>query len=141
MKLTDFHKGIDINSPIKELRALPARKGSESIEGIGSIIILPMAKKYGLHRSGYKYMDFVGCADNMAYCRLSGCSDVIHLGGFIGSNNPDWVKDSRILPGNWSIDCLPGNGLLRIFTHHELIIGAALSSFEVFHTQRTQTEA
>ncbi len=140
MKLTDFHKGIDINSPIKELRALPTRKWSESIEGIDSIVILPLAKKHGLHRSGYRYMDFVGCSADMAYCRLSGCSDVICLGGLTGRNNPDWVTDSRTLPSKWSIDCLPGNGLLRIFTHHELIIGAALSSFEVLHTQGAQPE-
>ncbi len=141
MKLTDFHKGIDINSSIKELRALPARKWSESIEGIDSIIILPLTKKHGFYNSGYyRYMDFVGCAADRAYCRLSGCSDVIHLGGIAGSNNPDWVKDQRTLPSNWSIDCLLENGLLRIFAHHELIIGAALPSFEVFHTQGTQTE-
>lgn len=134
-RLTEFGEGIPMDSPIEALRALPHRPWDMDIEGINSILILPAEDGEELHDSGYRCMDFVACSHERAHCLLSGCSDVIHIGGISGFNNPDWVnqpKGKRAKTASWSIDCLPRNGLLRLFSHNgELIVGTALSSFEV----------
>ena len=133
--ITEFGEGINRDSPVKALRELPSRKWGQPVEGITSILILPQTKKFGLHDSGYRFMDFVACNKGTAYCLLSGYSDVAHLGGIGGFNNPNWVNDKIVNRGNWSIDCLPGNGLLQIFANADLSVGEALSSFEIFHSQ------
>lgn len=135
--VTEFSAGIPVDSPIKELRLLPHREWLEDIEGITSILIMPQTKKYGLHDSGYRCMDFAACHYETAHCLLSGCSDVINLGGIGGFNNPNWLQDHETFAGNWSIDCLPNNGLLRIFAHKEIRVGVAISSFEIYHLQTT----
>ena len=91
---------------------------------------------YGMHDSGYRCMDFIAIKDNVAFCRLSGCSDVIHLDG-IGGYGKDWYKKyekvpSRVPVHSWNIDCLPTSGLLRIWCRGKLEAGAALSSFDIF---------
>ena len=131
--IISFGDGIDADSPIAKLRALPHRDWMEPIRGITGLIILPQTKKYGLHDSGFRCMDFAAVHYSKAYCLLSGCSDVVHLGGIGGWNNPKWLDDKKTIAGNWSIDCLPNNGLLQIFARGELIVGEALSSFEVWH--------
>jgi len=64
-------------------------------------------------------LDFVATKDEAPICRVSGVSDVLHLGG---------------IGGEFHIDCLPKSGLLRVFGRgtDKLIAGAALSSFELF---------
>lgn len=93
----------------------------------------------GLHDSGYRCMDFVAVKNNKPLCLLSGCSDVIHIDG-IGGYGKDWLKKygtvpTTIPPSNWSIDCLPKSGLLRLFAR-EITCGGALSSLEVYTTTK-----
>lgn len=82
-------------------------------------------------------MDFVAVKDGKCLCRLSGCSDVIHIGGIGGFNQTDWAEryqgvPSNIPPVGWSIDCLKKSGLLRLFTTEKLTVGMALSSFAIY---------
>ena len=133
--ITEFSDGIPADSPATELRGLPHRNWQEDIDGISSIIIVPATKRSGLHDSGYRCMDFAACHYGKAYCLLSGCSDVIHIGGIGGYNTDrwmekDWPRD-RAKRASWSIDCLPNSGLLQIFTDCGLSVGTALSSFEI----------
>ena len=90
-----------------------------------SIVVVPRDTK---HDSGYRMMDFVLVADgDVPICRVTGGSDVIHLGGVLAMAG----KNGSASP--WSIDCLPTSGLLRVFApYHELSIGLPMSSFEVF---------
>jgi len=99
-----------------------------------SIIILPLKE---MHDSGYRCMDFVAVKDNKAVCRLSGCSDVIHIDGIAGLGK-DWLKKygtvpKTVPPAGWSIDCLPKSGLLRLWPQSMRVsCGPALGSFEAF---------
>jgi len=104
---------------VEEFLQLKRREWDEDIGGFDSLIILP---RDTLHDSGYLCMDFVAVKDGKPLCRLSGCSDVLHIGGIGGSSHRC----------DWSIDCLPTSGLLRMFCHRKLRCGVALSSFEVF---------
>lgn len=107
----------------KELEALPQREYQEDIGEFDSLIILPTQQ---MHDSGFRCMDFVAVKENIPFCRLSGCSDVIHLDGiFANGNIPTPLK-------GWSIDCLKESGLLRLFSYAKLKAGPALSSFELF---------
>jgi hypothetical protein len=153
---------------VEEFRRLPSRKSwNEDIGPIDSLIILPADVSYlkvwlywiwnflskfialepmevydidGLHDSGYRCMDVVAVRDDTPICRLSGCSDVIHLGG-IGGYGENWVKKygkvpDGIPPVAWSLDCLPKSGLLRLFTGGDITVGPALSSFSVYSKER-----
>lgn len=117
----------------KELDSLPERGWNEDIGEFDSLIILPLR---GLHESGFRKMDFVAVKDNTPFCRLSGCSDVIHIDGIGGRG--EWRGEggipSSVIPKGWSIDCLKKSGLLRLFCAYSCSIkaGLALSSFEVF---------
>jgi len=129
---------MDINEMTrKEFEAVPSREWNEDIGEFVSLVILPSRH---IHDSGYRCMDFVACNKDGPIKRLSGCSDVIHIGG-IGGYNTDCVPfPNKIDPTRWSIDCLPKSGLLRIFTHgifthRKLTVGPALSSFDVYSTR------
>ena len=131
--ISEYGAGMPADSPAHELRKLPERGWQDEVCGITSIVIIPANKKGGLHDSGYRVMDFAACHYGKAYVLLSGCSDVIHLGGISGYNNRDWYKDGhRVRRGPWSIDCLPKSGLLQIFCGGEIEVGCALSSFEMY---------
>lgn len=137
MNITDFGEGIDANSPVKLIRQLPHRQWDGTITGVTDVVIVPRTKRDGLHDSGYRVMEVAAGRYGRLYCLLTGCSDVIHLGGISGYNNRKWYETrnikERTIPASWSIDCLPNNGLLRIFSHgHDLDPGCALSSFELF---------
>jgi len=122
----------------KDFEALPHREWNDDIGTFHSMVILPGRIK-NMHDSGYRTMDFVATKDGKAICRLSGCSDVIHIEGIGGmgkyvmnSNmgNGYWLGD---LSHGWSIDCLPKSGLLQLFPGSgSMTVGTALSSFEVF---------
>lgn len=90
-----------------------------------------------LHDSGYRRLDFVAIKGGESICRLSGCSDVIHLDG-IGGYGHDWVKKYRgvptlIPPSGWNMDCLAKSGLLRLWPDsNRMLCSSALSSFEIF---------
>lgn len=119
----------------KALEALPHRRWDEDIGEIHSLVILPSRRK---HESGYRCLDFVAVRDGVPICRLSGCSDVINLDG-IGGYNPRYSRiGTNAVPGAWAIDCLP-NGLLQIWnTHGPMVVGPALSTFEVFACPRKE---
>ena len=111
----------------KEFEVLPYRDKDRPIV-FDSLVILPGRAK-DLHNSGYRYMDFVAVIRNCPLCRLSGHSDALHIDG-IGS----WrrVQDT---PPNWTIDCLPKSGLLRIWPGpYKMTCGPALSNFEIYCT-------
>lgn len=119
----------------KEILSVPQRKWDEDIGYFNTLIIVPTRR---MHDSGYRCMDFVACKDGQPIRRLSGCSDVVHLGG-IGGYNRNYLKDGftgipqTIVPIGWNIGCLKKSGLLQIFTHGHLYAGTALSSFELYH--------
>ena len=104
----------------KELESLPYReKWSKPVECYG-IILYPSRK---LHDSGYRLLDFIALDKEMKpICKLSGCSDVIHLDG-IGAR----ISGNKT---SWQIDCLP-NGLFRLWCGKKLTAKSALSSFEL----------
>jgi hypothetical protein len=117
----------------KEFEAVPYRDdwGVEVI--CDSLVILPSRR---LHDSGYRAMDFIAIKGGKPLCRLSGCSDVIHING-IGGHGHRWLERygtvPKLVPAHgWSIDCLPKSGLLHIFCDKKIICGSALSSFEIF---------
>jgi hypothetical protein len=124
----------DINNCTKkEFESLPKREWGEDIGEFDSLIILPTRHT---HDSGYRCMDFVAVKREKAICRLSGCSDVIHIDGIGGFG--EWEGDipTLIPPKEWCVDCLKKSGLLRIFSGYKLKCGAALSSFELFATRK-----
>jgi hypothetical protein len=131
-----FMKKFEINKWTKrQLRRLPSRGWNEDIGEFDSLVILPTKR---MHDSGFRIMDFVAVKDNKPICKLSGCSDVLHIDGIGGYGN--WNLGKRIPksipPKGWSIDCLERSGLLRLFSDGELTVGAALSSFEIFSKER-----
>jgi len=116
----------------KELESLPERGWNEDIGEFDSLIILPLR---GMHESGFRKMDFVAVKENTPFCRLSGCSDVIHIDGIGGYG--EWRGGgipSSVIPKGWSMDCLKKSGLLRLFCAYSCNLKAnpALSSFEIF---------
>ena len=121
----------------KEFEALPIREWNEDIGEFDTLVILPTRR---LHDSGFRCMDFIAIKEGTPICRLSGCSDVIHING-IGGYGFKWLEKygkcpDKIKPTDWSIDCLKTSGLLRIFTHGKLRAGEALSSFELFSIKK-----
>lgn len=128
----------------KEFEALPTPKSytNEEIGEVDSLVILP--EKYN-HDSGWRSMSFVTIQNGVPTYRISGCSDVINLGGIGGYNfqgMSDFISTNRIesqtVPNaDWHIDCLPVSGLLRIFSgKYKLYVGASLSDFELFYKEK-----
>lgn len=117
----------------KDFDALPQRQWNENIGEFDTLVIMPTRR---IHDSGYRCMDFVAVRDEIPICRLSGCSDIIHING-IGGFGDNWVDKYKTVPKlippiGWSIDCLKTSGLLRLFSGRKLTAGNALSSFEIF---------
>lgn len=121
-------KELNVNSMTrKDFMNLPCREWSEDIGKFTNLIILPTKHK---HDSGFACMDFVACFHDSPICRLSGCSDVINIGG-IGA--PILDNSFNTLKASVNIDCLFKSKLLRLFIHkYKLTCGSALSSFELF---------
>lgn len=122
----------------KEFEALPTPKSytNEEIGEVDSLVILP-EKHY--HDSGWRCMSFVTIQNGVPTYRISGCSDVIHLGGIGGHNfkSIDRIKSQTVPNADWHIDCLPVSGLLRIFSgNYKLFVGASLSDFELFYKEK-----
>jgi hypothetical protein len=122
----------------KEFEALPRPDSFwNNIGEVDSLVILPCKRR---HDSGYRCMEFVAIQNGEPTYLLSGCSDVINLGGIGGYNvsKNDIEKystrvKSQVVPVNdWSIDCLPVSGLPRLFCRRKMIVGASISSFEVY---------
>ena len=120
----------------KEFESLPSPTSytNEEIGEVDSLVILPTKH---IHDSGWKCMSFVTIQKNKPTYIVSGCSDVIHLGGIGGTNNrykfSERVNSNLVQNADWHIDCLPVSGLLRIFSsRYKLYVGASLSSFELY---------
>lgn len=122
----------------KEFEALPRPNcfTNQEIGEVDCLIILPQKHR---HDSGYRCMSFVTIQNNKPTYIISGCSDVIHLGGIGGYNCQkagailsERMTTKKIPIIEWSMDCLPVSGLLRIFCNKKIYIGASLSSFEIF---------
>jgi len=144
-----------------EFYALPCRRFTEDIGKFDSLVILPAracnddfedeneftevvvdrmesGKNTHLHDSGLRLMDFVAVNEDNPICRLSGCSDVLHIEGTIEGNSPvEHIYHKRL----WTIDCLPESGLLRLFANFaKLKVGQALSNFEVCSLEEEKTK-
>lgn len=128
----------------KEFEALPTPNSytNQDIGEVDSLVILP-ERHY--HDSGYRCMSFVTIQNGIPTYKISGCSDVIHLGGIGGYNNGVTTRteflnrlNSSLVPNaDWHIDCLPVSGLLRIFSgKYKLYVGASLSSFELYFKEK-----
>jgi hypothetical protein len=117
----------------KEFESLPRPKSytNQEIGEVDCLIILPC--KYR-HESGYRCMQFVTIQNGKPTYIVSGCSDVICLCGIDGRNTPigGRIVCNDVSNIRWKIDCLPTSGLLRLFADKRIVIGASLSSFEIF---------
>lgn len=122
----------------KEFEALPIPTSytNKEVGEVDSLIILPQKHR---HDSGYRCMSFITIQNGKPTYKISGCSDVIHFGGIGGFNCQkvstilsERMNTKKIPIVEWSIDCLPVSGLLRIFCNKKIYIGASLSSFEIF---------
>ena len=126
----------------KEFETLP-RPNSFTNQEIGEVdclIILP--QKYR-HDSGYRCMSFVTIQNDKPTYSISGCSDVINLGGIGGFNCEkvsttlsERIKTGTVPRVDWKMDCLPVSGLLRIFCRNGMYVGASVSSFEIYFKER-----
>lgn len=128
----------------KEFLSLPEPESytNKDIGEVDSLVILP-ERHY--HDSGYRCMSFVTIQNGVPTYRISGCSDVINLGGIGGYNfqgvsdcdSSNRIKSQTVPNANWHIDCLPVSGLLRIFSgKYKLYVGASLSDFELFYKEK-----
>lgn len=122
----------------KEFLSLPEPESftNKDIGEVDSLVILP-ERHY--HDSGYRCMSFVTIQNGIPTYKISGCSDVIHLGGIGGHNikSTDRIKSQTVPNADWHIDCLPVSGLLRIFSgNYKLFVGASLSDFELFYKEK-----
>jgi len=118
----------------KQFDELPYRQDTFESVTCDCIVILPGCVK-DMHDSGYRCMDFVAVRKNEPVCRLSGCSDVIHIDGISGMGDA-FMKTgafpTMVKPKSWNIDCLAKSGLLRLWCgHYQVRCGAGLSSFEL----------
>lgn len=130
------HKGLS-DMTRAEFEAVPGPTVEDwrrDIKDFDSLVILPSRR---LHDSGYRAMAFIACKGEKPVIKLAGGSDVIHING-IGGFGYNWSErygtcPSAIPPISWSIDCLKTSGLLRLFSHGNLIAeGGGYSSFQVF---------
>ena len=90
-------------------------------------------------------MTFVAVKKDKPVCLMSGCSDVLHING-IGGFGYNWLEKysacpKTVPPTEWSIDCLPKSGYLRIFCgSRKMRAGVACSSFEVFSLPKEEVK-
>lgn len=121
----------------KEFEQLPYPEDFHNDIGeVDSLIILPTRRK---HDSGFRCMEFVTIQNGKPTYRISGCSDIIHIGGIGGYNSlqaddeySERIRNRRTKVTGWRIDCLPTSGLLRIFCGHKLIAGSSTSDFQLY---------
>lgn len=120
----------DLNDyTLEELLSVPDMEWNEIRNDFDSLILVPTEQ---VHDTGFRCMEFVGCIGETPVAKMSGCSDIVHIGGIGGFNK--FPIGSRIIPVGWSIDCLNKTGLMRLFVDptHKLENSSALSSFEIF---------
>lgn len=96
-------------------------------------VIIPTKRK---HESGWNCIEVVGCIGCEPICKLTGCSDVLHING-MGGYGYNWLEKynrvpDKVEPKGFKIDCLPC-GYLRIFcVGNKFVLDNALSDFEIF---------
>lgn len=98
-------------------------------EPFHSIIIVPTEE---IHDSGFVCMKFILADGAKLVGVVGGWSDVINING-IGGYGKDFrtAITTRMVPCvDWSIDCLPESGCLRLFSHKKCEISSIGSSFE-----------
>lgn len=108
---------------LEEFLQVPHRESfDKNIGEFNSLVLIPTDD---IHDSGYRCMEFVACIEQDAIVRLSGCSDIVHVGKML-------ISKGEITPG-WSIDCLPKSGLLRLYKIGlgKMVCGPDVSSFFV----------
>ena len=118
----------------RDFEELPYRESWDEEVECSSLVVLPSRR---LHDSGYRCMAFVLCQENIAFMRVGGGSDVVHIEGIGGFgylwHEREGAQRFMLPPSGWSIDCLKKSGLLRLFPmSHRLMVGASLSSFEIW---------
>lgn len=124
---------------VEQFKALPEPSSftNEEVGLIEGLIIMPTDN---LHDSGYRLMEFVTIQDDVPTYRVSGCSDVLHLGGIGGYNisrynfdNMDMLIHRGMMPRiEWRIDCLPISGLVRLFCGKKMYLGESLLEMGIF---------
>lgn len=124
---------------IEQFQALPEPSSftNEEVGLIEGLIIMPTNN---LHESGFRLMEFVTIQDDVPTYRVSGCSDVLHLGGIGGYNigrynfdNMDMLIHRGMMPRiEWRIDCLPTSGLVRLFCGKKMYLGESLLEMGIF---------
>lgn len=126
-----------------QLRLLPLRKWDQDVGLLSAIIVIPARKK---HDSGYRFIEVIGCRAKTGapFCKLTVCSDVVHLDG-IGGYGYKWVDKyghcpDLIPPQNWEFDCLPRSGCFRFWANGLLRADLALSSFSIYSNQGKKGE-
>lgn len=130
-------KNID-NCTREDFEKLKYREYGTDLEPFDSVIFLPTRRK---HDSGYRIMEFIAVRKNKPICKLTGCSDVLHIEG-IGGYGYNWLEKygccpDKIPPREWSIDCLYKSGLFRMFCHGYLIKASQpLSSLEIYSVEK-----
>ena len=120
------------NMTRKQFDQLPQAEYGKEMD-FAALVIMPTRR---MHDSGYRCMDFAAVdIYDEAICRISGCSDVLHLDG-IGGYGHRWTRIPTSVPvSGWTFDCLPKSGLLRLFVMKPGGIhwdGLSLSSLEIF---------
>ncbi len=116
-----------------------SRRSWNTIIQCDSLVILPLKQ---LHDSGYRLLDFVAIREGEPLCRVSGCSDVLHIAGIMGIGTIGTrgrASPAFVVPPAWCMDCLPKSGLLQIWpmNNAKIEIGMAMSSFEIFAIPKT----
>lgn len=115
-----------------DFHALPSREWDEDIGEFNALVILPTRRRYD-KGSQWGCMDFIACTGSEPIIRLSGCSDVLHIGGIGGMGKFDGNEwPDRLKTISWSIDLLFKSKLLRLYSDSKLTCGAALSSFDIY---------
>lgn len=124
----------------KQFNEVPWRKSWQKEVICDTLVILPGYSRE-MHDSGYRLMDFIAVKDDKPICRLSGCSDVLHIDGIggYGKWKPEGGIPKMVVPSGWSIDCLPKSGLLRLFCYGNILCTSALSSFEIYKIEKKET--
>lgn len=123
---------------VEDFGRVPYRTKDTDFSEFYSLVILPTEE---IHDSGYKCMDFVAIdKDGYPICRLSGCSDVLHLDGIGGYGEYKGKLNNMVVPKGWSIDCLPC-GLIRVFSRYMLKPDdMAVSSYCVYSNENWSVE-
>lgn len=126
-----------MNMTVEDFKKVPFRTKDTDLSEFYSLVILPTEE---IHDSGYKCMDFVAI-DKYGYpiCRLSGCSDVLHLDGIGGFGEYKGKLNKMVVPKGWSIDCLPC-GLIRVFSKYMLKPVGMGSSYCLYSNENWSVE-